>query len=101
MTRLEVLAWLASKGFKGNTVKWLQKHELVALAEGVRDYLAGPQDQEAKLRLQEILNEANSSKESQPLEQRQISDEDSTIPSAKISIVTGTNTEPQDLSLLQ
>jgi hypothetical protein len=49
MTKLEVLAWLASKGFRGNTVNWLQKHELVSLAEGVWDYLAGPQDQEAKL----------------------------------------------------
>ena len=65
-------------------------------------YLAGPQDREAKLHLQEILNDRQTySNESQPLEQRQISDEDSTIPSAKISIVTGTNIEPLDLSFLQ
>jgi hypothetical protein len=57
MTKLEVLAWLASQGFRGDIVNWSRKHELVALAEGVWDYLTGPQDQEAKLRLQEILND--------------------------------------------
>ena len=41
MTKLEVLAWLASKGFRGNTVDWLRKHELVSLAEGVWDYVSG------------------------------------------------------------
>ena len=106
MTKTEVRKWLASQGFRGNTVNLVRKHELVARAEGVWDYLARPQDLEAELHLQEIFNDrqtysnkANSSKVSQPLEQRRMLDEDS-ISSTKSIIVTGTEIEPQDLSFL-
>jgi hypothetical protein len=107
MTKMELLVWLSSQGFRGNTVNLVRKHELVARAEGVYDYLAGPQDQEAELHLQKIFNDCqtysnkiNSSKGSQPLEQRRIPDDDTTS-STKTVIVTGTEIEPQDLSFLE
>lgn len=99
MTKTEIREWLASQGFRGNTVNLVRKHGLVARAEGVWDYLAGPQDLEAELHLQDISNDrqtysnkVNPSKVSQPLERRPISDEDS-ISSTK-TIVTGTEIEP-------
>ncbi len=71
------------------------------------DYLAGTQDQQAELHLQEIFNDrqtysnkVNSSQGSQPMEQTRIPDEASTS-STKTTIVTGTEIEPQELSILE
>jgi hypothetical protein len=104
---MEIREWLRYRGFRGNIVNLVREKELVARAEGVWDYLAGPQDQEAELHLQEIFNDRqtysnkiNSSEASHPVEQRRISDEDSTS-CTKTTIVTGTKIEPQDLSFLE
>jgi hypothetical protein len=107
MTKMEIREWLIYRGFTGNIVNLVRKKGLIARAECVWDYLAGPQDQEAELHLQEIFNDRqtysnkiSSSKVSHPVEQRRISDEDSTS-RAKTIIVTGMKIEPQDLSFLE
>jgi Fungal Zn(2)-Cys(6) binuclear cluster domain len=106
MTRVQLIVWLASQRLSGNTVNLVLKHELIAQAEIVWDYLARSQYGEAKLHLQKIFidrlrnsKRIHSHKNSQSLEQRQIPDEDRTS-NIKTVIVTGTNTEPQDLSFL-
>lgn len=70
------------------------------------DYLAGTKDQQAELHLQKIFNDCqtysnkvNSSQGFQSMEQTRIPDEAS-ICSTKTAIVTGTEIEPQDLSIL-
>ena len=85
----------------------VRKHKLVARAEGVYDHLAGTQNQQAKFRFQEIFNDrqtfsnkVNSSQGSPPMDQTRIPGEASTS-STKTVIVTGTEIEPQNLSILE
>ena len=61
MEKAELQAWLKAKGYTGQIVTLPPKRKLVLSAKSVQDYLRGPQHQEAKRRLQEVLNEHRTS----------------------------------------
>ena len=61
MRKAELQAWLKTKGYAGQIVTLTPKRKLLSLAKSVNEYLRGRRDQEAEQRLQEVLNEHQTS----------------------------------------